>query len=136
MDLAALAANTSSQYTMHWQLVVEFAEDHYLNYILTGKNSKKDEDFLLKYVAYEYQIHGNSSSHSTIKGKLCALRWCTMSMGYPDPLEDKPRLDRCLKGIMRLRVGRNPKKPVNVSMLRLVKKELTALAIEGDLEAL
>ena len=134
MDLAALAANTSSQYTMYWQLVVEFAEDHELNYILTGKNPKKDEEFLLKYVAYEYQIHGNS--HSTIKGKLCALRWCTMSMGYPDPLADRPRLDRRLKGIMRLRGGRNPKKPVTVSMLRLVKKELTALAIEGDLEAL
>ena len=72
---------------MYWNLVVEFAEDHHLDYILTGKNTKRDEDFLLKYALHEFEIHGNSCD--TVKGKLCAIRWCTMAMGCADPLVDK-----------------------------------------------
>ena len=60
VDLAALAGSTSAQYVMYWNFVVEFAEDHHLDYILTGKNTRKDEDFPLKYALYEFEIHGNS----------------------------------------------------------------------------
>ena len=95
VDLAALAGSTRAQYSMYWNLVVEFAEDHHLEYILTGNNNRKDEDFLLKYALYEFEIHGNS--YDTVKGKLCAIRWCNMTMGYMYPLLDKPRLDRRLK---------------------------------------
>ena len=119
---------------MYWNLVVEFAEDHHLDYILTGKNNRRDEDFLLKYALYEFEVHGNS--YDTVKGKLCAIRWCNMAMGYTDPLLDKPRLDRRLKGMMRLRGGRNPKKPVTVSMMRSLKEEMMKLAVQGDLDAL
>ena len=134
VDLAALAGSTSAQYSMYWNMVVEFAEDHHFDYILTGKNNRKDEDFLLKYALYEFEVHGNS--YDTAKGKLCAIRWCNMAMGYTDPLLDKPRLDRRLKGMMRLRGGRNPKKPVTVSMLRSLKEEMMKLAVQGDLDAL
>ena len=70
VDLAALklAGSTSAQYSMYWNLVVEFAEDHHLDYILTEKNNRKDEDFLLKYALYEFEVHGNS--YDTVKGKL------------------------------------------------------------------
>ena len=60
---------------MYWNLVVEFAEDHHLDYILTGKNNRKDEDFLLKYALslYEFEVHGNSYDMCSERKTVCHL---------------------------------------------------------------
>jgi hypothetical protein len=125
-ELAGSALEDSTEnksYLPAWNMFQEFCSDSELDHTLTGTNKKEDESTLVKYVAFEYGYHNNS--FSTIRGKLYGVRWFTMELGYPDPLENKPRLKRVLKGLKKLRGSVNRKKPLSPRLLtNLVKAAL------------
>ena len=133
LDGAALAATPTKTYSGQWDQYQEFCVDHAREPILTGANQKRDLETLLLYVAFEYVMHGNS--YETVRGKMYAIRWFVMEHDYPDPLRDRPKLWKRLKGLKKLRGGRCPKKVATPSMFWYIKTVLTSLAVAHDLWA-
>jgi hypothetical protein len=94
-----------------------------LSSILSGTNTKTDEETLLKYVAFEYGYHQNS--YSTINNKLYAIRHFTMNAGYEDPLLGKRKLKRVRDGLKKLRGAAKRKRPVTVRLLKSLSRATT-----------
>ena len=136
MDARSLGVNTAPAYESNWKLFLEFCEDHSLDPELRGKDQKADEQLLIDYCDFEYMVHKNK--WTTIRAKLSAIRWYTISLGHESPLDytKKTKLKRRLDTFKKLRGTRNPKKPVTITMLKLLQRRLMSKAVEGDTWAL
>jgi len=77
---------------------------------LDGSDRRGEEDRLIEYVLYEYEIQHNK--YATIKVKLNAIRSAMMEEGYANPLINRMTLDRHLKGIKVLRGATEAKEPL------------------------
>ena len=67
--------------------------------LLDGSDPRREEDHLLRFVAYQGWLLG--LSHSTVAGKLAAIRWQHGVEGLRNPLD----------GMLRLRAAMTMKKP-------------------------
>jgi len=134
LDARALGINTAPAYEANWKLFLEFCEDHGYDPELKGKDFKADEQLLINYVDFEFMVHNNK--FGTIRNKLSAIRWYTLSLGYDNPIEKKHKLKRRLDAIKKISGNRNPKKPVTITMLKLLQRRLIRKAKKGDLWAL
>ena len=85
---------------------------------LDGIHKREDEETPISFVLYEYEVHGNR--YSTLRGKLFGIRSHLMAEGYPDPLLNKPTLDRHMRGIRALRGATEAKAPLPAESFRLI----------------
>ena len=89
---------------------------------LDGSDPRREEDHLLNFVAYQGWLLG--LSHSTVAGKLAAIRWQHIVEGVSNPLEGKARLRAAMKKLKKMRGDSHSKLPVTADMLRHVKSTL------------
>jgi len=134
LDARALGVNTAPAYEANWKLFLEFCDDHGYDPELKGKDSRADEQLLINYVDFEFMVHNNR--FGTIRNKLSAIRWYTLSLGYDNPIEKKHKLKRRLDAIKKISGTRNPKKPVTITMLKQLQRRLTRKAKDCDIWAL
>jgi len=136
LDARSLGSNSAPAYKSNWKLFLKFCEDHDLDPELRGKDQRKDEQLLINYIDFEYMVHKNK--WTTIRAKLSAIRWYTISLGYENPVDytKKPKLKRRLDTFKKLRGTRNPKKTVTITMLKLLQRKLMKKATAGDTWAL
>jgi len=126
MDARSLGTNSTPTYESNWKLFLEFCEDHNYDPELKGKDQKADEQILLDYVDFEHLVHGNR--WGTIRNKLSAICWYTISLGYDNPLDKKNRLQRRMKYFKKVVGTRNPKKPVTITMLKTLQRQFDEIS--------
>lgn len=71
---------------------------------------------------------------NTVKVYMAAVRSLHIEQGYPNPLEDRPRLERVIRGIKRLR--NNPTRerlPVTIEVLRALRNHLCLTRLDDAL---
>ena len=110
-----IASSTRTKYAGSYTFWVEFCRACDASPLLTGKHPQDDAELITDYVIYEYAGHGNK--HGTIKQKLAAIRYFNIDLGYGNPREDCPSLDRIMKGIRRECGAVNRNLPVTSEML-------------------
>ena len=111
----SLASNTVKAYEYRFAHFVGFCERAEVSSWLSGEDPVADEDALVGFCLYEFEVQGNK--HSTTAAKLSAIRWHTMERGYPNPLEGKHVLKRLLAGMKRLRGRVEPKGPLPMEVI-------------------
>jgi hypothetical protein len=116
LSAAAIELSTGGTYAGNWGMFVQWAIDSGLDFELTNKWKSEDEELLCKYVGFEYGYHQNG--YSTVMNKLYAIRWYTMDAGYDNPLENKFKLKRVLRGLKKLRGKVNRKTAVTPEHLQ------------------
>ena len=132
----SMSQNTNRTYANNFELFLGFCQRQNLSPVLNGWDKRKDEDTLIAFILYEFEIHGNK--YSTLKLKLSAIRAAMMEEGYANPIEGKYTLDRHMKGIKALRGNTDAKEPLPAEAFRnmlistrgkSLKVRCTALAI-------
>jgi len=90
--------------------------------MLDGSDPRREEDHLLRFVAYQGWLLG--LPHSTVSGKLAAIRWQHVAEGLPNPLDGKLRLRAALRKLKKMRGDGHGKLPVTAEMLLHVKRSM------------
>ena len=101
--------------------------------LLDGPDPRREEDHLLRFVAYQGWLLG--LSHSTVSGKLAAIRWQHVSEGLPNPLDGKLRLRAALRKLKKMRGDGHSKLPVTAGMLQHGKRSMDMTNDRAALEA-
>ena len=112
----SLSQNTNRTYANNFELFLGFCVRQNLSPVLNGWDKRKDEDTLIAFILYEFEIHGNK--YSTLKVKLSAIRAAMMEEGYVNPIEGKYTLARHMKGIKALRGNTDAKEPLPAGAFR------------------
>jgi hypothetical protein len=112
----SLSQNTNRTYASNFELFLGFCVRQNLSPVLNGWDKRKDEDTLIAFILYEFEIHGNK--YSTLKVKLSAIRAAMMEEGYANPIEGKYTLARHMKGIKALRGNTDAKEPLPAEAFR------------------
>ena len=112
----SLSQNTNRTYANNFELFLGFCVRQNLSPVLNGWDKRKDEDTLIAFILYEFEIHGNK--YSTLKIKLSAIRAAMMEEGYANPIEGKYTLARHMKGIKALRGSTDAKEPLPAEAFR------------------
>ena len=110
-----IASSTRTKYAGSYKFWVEFCRACGASPLLTRKHPHDDAELITDYVMFENAGHGNK--HGTIKQKLAAIRYFNIDLGYGNPREDCPSLDRIMKGIRRECGAVNRNLPVTSEML-------------------
>ena len=114
----SLSQNTNRTYASNFALFLGFCERQNLSPVLNGWDKRKDEDTLIAFILYEFEIHGNK--YSTLKIKLSAIRAAMMEEGYANPIEGKYTLARHMKGVKALRGSTDAKEPLPAEAFRIM----------------
>ena len=117
MDLGTLSRK---RYANNFNHYVEYCKLRGEVHTLDGRDKARDVNLLTDFAVWEHVMHGNKAG--TIISKLYAIRYFTMELGCPDPLDDTPTLDRVMKGIKRRSASEKRKLPVTPEMLKLLMK--------------
>ena len=114
----SLSQNTNRTYANNFALFLSFCERQNLSPVLNGWDKRKDEDTLIAFILYEFEIHRNK--YSTLKIKLSAIRAAMMEEGYTNPIEGKYTLARHMKGVKALRGNTDAKEPLPAEAFRII----------------
>jgi len=114
----SLSKNTNRTYANNFALFLGFCERQNLSPVLNGWDKRKDEDTLIAFILYEFEIHRNK--YSTLKIKLSAIRAAMMEEGYANPIEGKYTLARHMKGVKALRGNTDAKEPLPAEAFRII----------------
>ena len=109
-DFVAYTDNISRDTEQQWPIMLD------------GSDPRREEDHLLRFVAYQGWLLG--LSHSTVSGKLAAIRWQHVVEGLPNPLEGKLRLRAALRKLKKMKGDGHSKLPVTADMLQHVKRSM------------
>jgi len=114
----AVAVSTKKRYESNYKFWVEFCRAVGRDPLIRGIDVPAETELICDYVVYEHCIQKNGIG--TVKNKLWALRFHNMEFNLPNPLQDKPQLDRLLKSIKLKNAKVNRKMPVTPQMLRYI----------------
>ena len=73
----SLAVSTAKAYGYRFRYFVEFCDRAEVSHLMSGDDPQADEKTLVGFVLYEFGIQQNK--HSTIQGKISAIRWHVMA---------------------------------------------------------
>lgn len=120
------AETTQSKYERayrHWQTFCRQRGRSHILGAASGTEARREEvQLLLEFVVDQGWLLGRR--HTTVEGKLYAIKYCQVIQGLPDPLREAPVLKAALKGLRRAQGDRPSKLPVTVGMLEHIRSYL------------